>query len=230
MAEGSGMIGQPPDFETAGRKTALIVDDSSFDRRVLAAALEAKAGLRTIEAGGFAECRRALEREKVDVVLMDIMMPEELGSTALAKLRATRNAIELPVIMVTGKSDDAEIVRCLRAGANDFISKPVNFDVAASRITAHLRLAELSRETSRVRELKALTAMASTFDHEINNPLAIALGSLDRVCLDPKSMERLRAALWRIADIVKLINAVGKGGSIEFDPSAQGSGAMIKIR
>ena len=78
---------------------------------------------------------KLVETEPIDLILMDIMMPGEFGTQVLSKIREKFNTIELPIIMVTSKADVSDVIECLRIGANDFIAKPVNFDVAVSRIS-----------------------------------------------------------------------------------------------
>lgn len=79
--------------------------------------------------------REALEhlaRHEVDLVLMDIMMPEMDGLTAMRQIRANRQWQDLPIIALTAKAmaDDRE--RCLEAGANDYIAKPIDVDKLVS--------------------------------------------------------------------------------------------------
>src|SRR4029077_6625844 len=97
--------------------------------------------------------RNLLERVKqngVDLVLLDIEMPEISGLDALKTLRETYSAIELPVIMVTAKNQSDDIVRALDLGANDYLTKPIDFPVAVARIgtqLSHKRAQEALRES-----------------------------------------------------------------------------------
>lgn len=209
-------------------KKILIVDDNPFDRDLLAKALQRKAGLECLTVASGEECLALLARETIDLILMDIMMPGELGPALLVKIRETYNPIILPVIMVTSKSDTSDIVQCLHLGANDYITKPVNFDVALSRISTHLTLAEVSKDMGRLQEIEALDAIITTYNHEINNPLAIALASLERAQLDAATVERIRRALWRVADIVKKIDALNQKRTHEYI-AYRGSKKMLKI-
>jgi len=197
--------------------TILIVDDSDFDRKLLSSALGRKGDYLFEEAKSGLECLEFLAVNKVSLVLLDIMMPGSPGDQVLKKIREKFNAVELPVIMVTGKSDASDVIECLQNGANDYITKPVNFKIAVSRIETHLRLADISEKMAHLKELAALDGMIATYNHEINNPLMIALGLVEGSDLSRAAVrEKLKTSLWRIADIVKKIKEVGDKKEIEF--------------
>src|SRR4029453_15132279 len=85
------------------------------------------------------EALEVLGRAHVDLVLLDIMMPEMSGLEVLTRIRETRSASELPVIMATARTESADIVAALGMGANDYVTKPIDFPVVQARIEAHLR-------------------------------------------------------------------------------------------
>lgn len=212
-------------------KTILIVDDSEFDRGLLVKALSKKGGFRMLEAESGERCLEVLEKEPVDLILMDIMMPGKFGTEILIKIREKMNPIELPIIMVTSKSDASDIIGCLQNGANDYIQKPINFDIALSRILTHLKLSDFSREMSRLKEIAALNSIIVTYNHEINNALAIAIGMASLLDLDkedPKK-KKLENALWRVNDILKQIKEVSETHVYEFDSYGSGD-KMIKMK
>lgn len=211
-------------------KTILIVDDSEFDRQLLSKALTAKGGFKIMEARSGDQCLEILSTQKIDLILMDIMMPGTFGTEVLIKIREKNNPIELPIIMVTSKADASDVIGCLQSGANDYITKPVTFSVAVSRISTHLRLAEVSREMARLQEMAALDAMITTYNHEINNPLAIAIACLNAPSLkDEVVIERLKSSLWRVADIVKKIRSVTEKKEAEYELYTNSS-KMVKVR
>jgi len=105
-----------------------------------------------------------LERVKLDgtdLVLLDIEMPEVSGLDALKTLREVYSAIELPIIMVTAKNQSEDIVKALDLGANDYLTKPIDFPVALARIgtqLSHKRAQEALKESE---ERYALAARGS---------------------------------------------------------------------
>ncbi|WP_186645634.1 hybrid sensor histidine kinase/response regulator [Fluviispira vulneris] len=208
----------------------LIVDDSEFDRNVLVEGLRQKGGFKTFYAENDKQCFKILNKNNINLILMDIMMPGKLGSEILEKIRETHNSLELPIIMVTSKGDASDVIECLQKGANDYIKKPVHFEIAVTRISTHLRLAELSREMTKLKKIEALNAMITTYNHEINNPLTIAINCLENSEINKTELgKKLNTALWRIADIVKKIGNIGEKNEIELEQYTANT-KMIKIQ
>src|SRR5205807_8429558 len=114
-----------------------------------------------------------LERVKqdgTDLVLLDIEMPEVSGLDALKTLRAAYSATELPVIMVTAKSQSEDIVRALDLGANDYLTKPIDFPVAVARIgtqLSHKQAQEALRESEERYALAAQGANDGLWDWNV---------------------------------------------------------------
>lgn len=115
----------------------LVVDDEPFNRDLLCRRLERR-GYSATEAPGGKEALALLAQRAFDLVLLDITMPELDGFSVLKQLRLRHSAVDLPVIMVTAKSHSADIVEALKLGANDYVTKPIDFPVALARIDAHL--------------------------------------------------------------------------------------------
>ena len=93
-------------------------------------------GYRVLEAGNGQEALEILDREQVHLVLLDIMMPKMDGISAVAKLREYSN---VPVIMLTAKSEDTDKVLGLNIGADDYITKPFNPLEVLARVRSQLR-------------------------------------------------------------------------------------------
>jgi len=81
-----------------------------------------------------------LEKEPFDLVLLDIMMPGIDGLEVLRRLRRTISAVDLPVIMATARDDSADVVGALKLGANDYVTKPLDFPVVLARVQTQLSL------------------------------------------------------------------------------------------
>jgi two-component system, OmpR family, response regulator len=113
----------------------LVVDDEPRIRTMLRRYLVGE-GFRVTEAADGAALRAALEREAVDLVLLDLMMPGEDG---LSLARHIRERSQIPVIMLTGKGDLIDRVVGLEAGADDYIIKPFELREVLARIRTVLR-------------------------------------------------------------------------------------------
>jgi diguanylate cyclase (GGDEF)-like protein/PAS domain S-box-containing protein len=112
--------------------------------------------VRTAEAG-----QQALEiigQERVDIVLLDIEMPGLSGFEVLARIRETMSPTRLPVIMITARNTSEDIVRALESGANDYVTKPVDFPVALAWVRTHLALKHAENSLRESEERYALAA------------------------------------------------------------------------
>ena len=124
----------------------LVVDDLPANVDLMARRL-GRSGLDVLTAFDGPTALEVLQRQAVDLVLLDIMMPGMTGLEVLRRIRETWSAAVLPVVMVTAKTDSADVVEALGLGANDYVTKPVDYPVAFARIQAHLRTREATRAT-----------------------------------------------------------------------------------
>ena len=144
----------------------LIVDDNEMNRDMLARRL-ARNGYVVDVADGARQLPQRLERDAVDLVLLDIEMPEVSGLDALKTLRDQYSAIQLPIIMVTAKSQSEDIVKALSLGANDYLTKPIDLPVALARIgtqLSHKKAQEALRESEERYALAARGANDGLWD------------------------------------------------------------------
>ncbi len=122
----------------------LVVDDNEANRDLLARRLTRLGYQTTLVAGG-REALNEIENNVFDLILLDIEMPELSGMDVLKKIRARYSTLDLPVIMVTALSESSDIVLALRTGANDYITKPIDFPVAMARIQTQLAMRRLEQ-------------------------------------------------------------------------------------
>jgi diguanylate cyclase (GGDEF)-like protein/PAS domain S-box-containing protein len=115
----------------------LVVDDNELNRDALSRRLQQRGYKVTVAAGG-AEALAAVASAPCDLVLLDVEMPGISGLDVLATIRQTRSSTELPVIMVTARTSGDDVVDALMRGANDYVTKPIDFPVAVARIETHL--------------------------------------------------------------------------------------------
>ena len=115
----------------------LIVDDNEMNCDMLARRLERK-GYEVSVATSARELMKLIKEKKIDLLLLDIEMPEVSGLEALRAIRELYSPNELPVIMVTARNQSDDVVKALGMGANDYLTKPVDFAVALARIGTQL--------------------------------------------------------------------------------------------
>ncbi len=102
----------------------LIAEDNELNIDTIASYLNAK-GYRTIWADNGAEAISMTKSERPDLILMDIQMPEMNGITAIEQISSDENLRALPIVALTALAMDGDRDRCLDAGANEYISKPI---------------------------------------------------------------------------------------------------------
>jgi two-component system, OmpR family, response regulator ResD len=133
--------GQPWKYlfsEVNSLKTILLVDDETRMLNLLELYLEPK-GYSCLKVSGGYDAIHTLKKEKIDLVLLDVMMPEIDGWTTCRKIREFSNT---PIIMLTARSDKEDVINGLDVGADDYITKPFDEDILAARVHALLRRQE----------------------------------------------------------------------------------------
>jgi class 3 adenylate cyclase len=129
----------------------LVVDDTRLNRTILARALETQ-GHEVVEAENGRQAMDLLEAEEasgIDVVLLDIEMPEMDGYETLERIKASEAIAYLPVIVISAVDELDSVVRCIAMGAADYLPKPFNAAVLQARISTSLaakRLRDLERD------------------------------------------------------------------------------------
>lgn len=116
----------------------LVVDDDREIRSLLSKFLT-KSGLRVSVAADGREMRRMLDEAKIDLIVLDVMLPGESGLTLCGQLRATT---AIPILMLTAVAEDTDRIIGLEMGADDYLPKPFNPRELLARIRAILRRAE----------------------------------------------------------------------------------------
>lgn len=143
----------------------LVVDDYAQNRNMLSQWL-GRLGYRVSVAEHGIQALEAIKNNPFDLVLLDVMMPGIDGLEVLKKIRETYSVSDLPVIMVTAKTGVGDVAGAIKSGANDYITKPMNFPVALARIQMHLKLKRLT---------KLKDEFLSMASHDLKKPLAVIL-------------------------------------------------------
>ncbi len=182
-------------------RTVLVVDDDERNRALLQARLERSYAVRRASSGDAA--LEALETGPVDLVLLDVMMPGLSGYEVCRRIKATRRSPFLPVVLVTALGEQADRNEGLEAGADDFLTKPVDPVELMLRVGALLRLRD-QEETilGRIEEVRRLSGLRddliSLVVHDLRNPLAsilTVLQILSEEVPDPTSRQDVELAL-----------------------------------
>src|SRR5438552_3602534 len=142
---------------TSRKDRLLIVDDNEMNRDMLARRLERK-GYEIQMAETAQQLHDRVKQNDIDLVLLDIEMPDISGLDALETIRQTHSAIQLPVIMVTARTQSEDIVKALELGANDYLTKPIDFPVALARICTQLSYKRAEHALRESEERYALAA------------------------------------------------------------------------
>ena len=176
--------------EKGGRPQALVVDDDQV-MRLLESETLSQFGFDVTEAADGEAALELLAGPAPDLVLLDVEMPGIDGFEVCRRIRKRRDMSEVPIIMVTGLDDLDSINLAYESGANDFISKPINWPVLGHRARYVLRSA---RESSQLRELEEKqAAIVSAI------PDMILLTNRDALILDCKEAYRAASVVSPIA-------------------------------
>ncbi len=182
----TGSVEQPVALEPG---LLLVVDDDADNRDVLSRRLTRQGhNVRTASSG--AEALRAMRASPFDLVLLDIMMPDMDGYEVLGRIKTDRQLAHVPVIMISALSEVQSVVRCIEAGADDYLSKPFNPTLLKARIGASLErkrsrdreslmFEELQTNYDRLQELeKRRDDMRNMIVHDLRTPLTSVLAGV----------------------------------------------------
>ena len=140
---------------TIGR--ILIVDDEAMNRVVLESMLK-RNGYQSIQAENGSQALELVQAGGIELILLDIVMPDINGLDVLTRLRKQYSSLELPVIMVTADDDRAQVINAFQLGANDYITKPLDVDLSMARIETQMQLRKSQMALRASEERYALAA------------------------------------------------------------------------
>jgi two-component system cell cycle response regulator len=160
----------------------LVVDDNPANLRLLADWLASESYTVSTATNGF-QALAEIEAEEPDIVLLDVMMPGLDGFETCRRIKAVPATVHIPVIMVTALQDTDDLVRGFEAGADDFLTKPINGIALIARVRSQLRR---KRHHERILEQSLVDQLTGAFNrryfdaHAPRRRFGIA-GLLDRL-------------------------------------------------
>ena len=204
--------------------TILVVDDQPVNVQLLKRKLE-REGIRVVAAFTGQEALEVVAREKPDLILLDVMMPDMDGIDVCQRLQEKEETRSIPVIFITARSSKESKLEGLAVGAVDYITKPIDLDETLARVQTQLRfvainreMVDLQRRLQEARRAATIGAVTQGIAHNLNNLLGVVLGYLDLIKTHhtkpefvKKNAEHVENAVQRIVNIIKqLTSLVGK--------------------
>lgn len=153
------------------------------------------------------EALATIAADPPDVVLLDVILPDQNGLEVLERLRTDPVTAELPIIMATVLNDSEEVVRGLELGANDYITKPVDLPVLLARVRIQLNFKRLQdqrrHDLQRLRELDALrNKFMQIAAHDLKNPLSQIVLGIDMLPDSDISTPEGRAEFEQLVELI----------------------------
>lgn len=180
--------------------TILVADDDATSRRLLVRTLS-NAGFTCQESSDGIETLRLVEAEVPCLLLLDFDMPGMNGTEVLKRLRGSEDpaVAQLPTIMLTGHGGEESEVRCLEAGADDFVTKPINSAVLRARIETQLRLRSMRSQLQQQND--ELEAFRTNTERDL---AAARLTQQSLIPQKPPALDR-----WDVAAVYRPVIQVG---------------------
>lgn len=195
-----------------GRCRLLLVEDNPGDAGLIRLALESSLSQEVdircelTWKSRLADAVGVIQAGDVDVVLLDLTLPDAHGLTGLASIREASDS--LPVLVLTGRDDGALALEALRSGAQDYLVKGTLDGAALRRALRYaIERKEVEKQLSRARWLSGIGEIAIAIRHEINNPLTSLLANAELVDGD-STPDELRFALGEMTKAARRIGAI----------------------
>jgi len=154
-----------------GQAKILVVDDTPKNVKLLEEVLKAK-GYAVITANSGPEALDKVAKEPVDLILLDVVMPEMSGYEVCLKIRGNPETTLMPIVMVTALDPNKERIKGIESGADDFITKPINMPELLARVQSLLRVQELHEKVkAQAIELAEVVGALGDIGHDIRNML-----------------------------------------------------------
>lgn len=131
----------PAEGQTETPKRILVIEDQELNRKVVRIVLQSK-GYTVVEATDAIEALASLEDAIPQLILMDIALPGQSGEDLTKRIKANLAWVDIPIIALTAAAMSGDKERILKAGCDDYLSKPIDITVLVERVETHLRRTE----------------------------------------------------------------------------------------
>jgi adenylate cyclase len=169
------------DLRTVIPSRILVVDDNASNRDLLSRRLQ-RQGHTVLEAEDGARALALVEKEALDLVLLDLMMPGISGYDVLARLKSDPRHRDIPIIMISALSELDSIVRCIEAGADDYLAKPFDPTLLRARVGASLERKRLHDQVvAQAADLARQAADLAAWNKTLEQRVADQLGEIERM-------------------------------------------------
>jgi two-component system sensor histidine kinase/response regulator len=192
----------------------LVVDDQPINVQLLKRKLE-REGLAVIPAYSGLEAIDLVSRDKPDLILLDVMMPDMDGIEVCQRLQAQEETRSIPIIFITARSTKESKLEGLGVGAVDYITKPIDLDETLARVQTQLRfvainrqLVDLTRRLEEARRAATIGAVTQGIAHNLNNLLGVVIGYLDLIQVYHDKPEQVKKNTKHVEDAVQRIVSI----------------------
>jgi CheY-like chemotaxis protein len=215
----------------------MVVDDDSLVQEVLQAKLE-RAGYRVCVLPDGDSALQAIAENLPDLLILDINMPGLDGFEVCRRLRSDERTRAMPILMLTAYGGLDHIVKGLEIGADDYMTKPFEFEELLVRIKSLLRMRWIERELrekeTHLARIETMGQLLVTIAHYVNNSLAVISGRAQAVKKgDAESVAKLKKACLRetrrIEAVIKSLEAMAKQMKVSTTSYAGVENAMLDI-
>jgi two-component system, sensor histidine kinase and response regulator len=194
----------------------LVVDDQPINVQLLKRKLE-REGLTVLAAYNGLEALELVAKDKPDLILLDVMMPDMDGIEVCQRLQSNEETRPIPVIFITARTSKEGKLEGLGVGAVDYITKPIDLDETLARVQTQLRfvainrqMADLQRRLAESRRVATIGAVTQGIAHNLNNLLGIVIGYLDLVKAYYDKPEQVKKNVAHVEEAVQRIVAIIK--------------------
>jgi putative two-component system response regulator len=179
--------------------TILIVDDEEKNIKLIKGMLLSQ-NFQLVEALSGEEAFKFVRHHRPDIILLDVMMPGVSGFEVCRQLKQNEETKTIPIVMVTALREKEHRVKAMDAGADDFISKPVDQTELLIRVKSLLRIKsyhdellnshqEIAAKNKKLLELEKIKeGLTHMIIHDLRNPLGAIVGFIDLILLDKQDL------------------------------------------